>query len=159
VPQIEVTFDIDVNGVVNVSARDVATNAQQNIRIQSKGGLSEAQIKKMLEESERNKAKDAERKTRIEARNKLDSVIAEIEKNIETHKEKLPSDEVDTMKEEIKTVRESAGGEKASVDEINSAVTNLQSKSLKLFSNVYKVLFAPVCRSLSHRTGADIVFV
>jgi molecular chaperone DnaK len=138
VPQIEVTFDIDVNGVVNVSARDVATSAQQNIRIQSKGGLSEAQIKKMLEESERNKVKDAERKTRIEARNKLDSVMAEIEKNIETHKEKLPGDEVDSMKEEIKTVRESAGGDKATVDEINSAVTNLQSKSLKLFSNVYK---------------------
>ncbi len=137
-PQIEVTFDIDVNGVVSVSAKDLATGASQQIRIQAKGGLTQKDIDKMLSDSEKNKARDTEKRARVESRNKLESVMHELENNIEKHVASLPADEVETMKEEVKKTRDLLQHDKSTSEELGAAAKELQDKSLKLFSHVYK---------------------
>eukprot|EP00898_Chlorokybus_atmophyticus_P009065 jgi/Chlat1/915/Chrsp108S01356 len=99
VPQIEVTFDIDANGIVNVSAKDQATAKQQQITIQSSGGLSEDQIKQMVRDAETFAEQDKQRKELIDARNEADSIIYTTEKSLDEHKDKVPSD----VQEQIRT--------------------------------------------------------
>ena len=89
VPQVEVTFDIDANGIVNVSARDKATNKEQSIRIQANGGLSDADIDAMVKEAESNKAEDEKRKAGVEAKNQADAVIHSTEKALAEHGDKV----------------------------------------------------------------------
>ncbi|HLZ76274.1 molecular chaperone DnaK, partial [Phenylobacterium sp.] len=89
VPQVEVTFDIDANGIVNVSARDKATNKEQSIRIQANGGLSDADIDAMVKEAESNKADDEKRKAGVEAKNQADSAIHSTEKALAEHGDKV----------------------------------------------------------------------
>merc|ERR1712093_881766 len=89
VPQIEVAFDIDANGIVNVSAKDKATNKEQSIVIQSSGGLSDDEIERMVREAEANAAADADRKAGIEAKNDADQVLYQTEKSYEEHKDKM----------------------------------------------------------------------
>src|SRR6185436_17855803 len=93
VPQIEVTFDIDANGIVNVQARDKATNKEQSIRIQANGGLSDADIDAMVKEAESNKADDEKRKAVVEAKNQADAVIHSTEKAMAEHGDKVGEDE------------------------------------------------------------------
>src|SRR5690348_15770790 len=88
-PQIEVTFDIDANGIVHVTAKDKATNKEQSIRIQANGGLSDADIEKMVKEAESNKAEDEKRKVLVEARNSADAVIHSTEKALAEHGDKV----------------------------------------------------------------------
>src|SRR4029077_6361586 len=82
VPQIDVTFDIDANGIVNVSAKDKATNKEQQIRIQASGGLSEAEVEKMVKEAEANAAEDKKRKDAVEAKNQAESMIHSTQKTL-----------------------------------------------------------------------------
>ena len=89
VPQIEVTFDIDANGIVNVSAKDKATNKEQSIVIQSSGGLSETEIERMVQEAEQNADADRERREFIEVKNDADSTVYNVEKQLSEHKDKL----------------------------------------------------------------------
>jgi molecular chaperone DnaK len=88
-PQIEVTFDIDANGIVNVSARDKATGKEQQIRIQASGGLSEAEIERMVREAEQHAAEDRRRREVIEARNEADALVYTTEKNLKEHGDRL----------------------------------------------------------------------
>ena len=88
-PQIEVTFDIDANGIVNVSAKDKATGKEQQIRIQASGGLSEAEIQRMVREAEQHAAEDKRRREVIEARNQADALIYSTEKNLKEHGDRL----------------------------------------------------------------------
>ena len=81
-PQIEVTFDIDANGIVNVSAKDKATGKEQQIRIQASGGLSEEDIEKMVKEAEENAESDKKKREIVDARNQADSLVHETEKNV-----------------------------------------------------------------------------
>jgi molecular chaperone DnaK len=118
VPQIEVTFDIDANGIVNVSAKDKATGAEQTIKIQSSGGLSEAEIKKMVEEAEKNKVKDQERRDRIEARNRAEAIVYDIEKNLTEHKASLDENEVNALRDDLTSLREALGKDETSAAEI-----------------------------------------
>merc|ERR1719261_1589719 len=105
-PQIEVTFDIDANGIVNVSARDKATNKEQQITIQSSGGLSDDDIERMVQEAEANKEADELRKQAIEVKNEADTQIYQTEKNFEEHKDKLSDDDKVNIEEKIKATKE-----------------------------------------------------
>ena len=94
IPQIEVTFDIDANGIVNVSAKDKATGKEQKITITSSSGLSEEEIKQMVKDAQEHEAQDKKERETVEKRNRLDALIIEIEKTLSEHKEKLPAADV-----------------------------------------------------------------
>lgn len=97
VPQIDVTFDIDANGIVHVSAKDKATNRDQSITIQSSGGLTEAEIQDMVNKAEKFKEEDKKRRELVDLKNEADSVIFNTEKSLNEHKAKLQQNEVDEI--------------------------------------------------------------
>lgn len=130
VPQIEVTFDIDANGIVNVSAKDKATGKEQQITIQSSGGLSEADIQKMVKDAELYAEKDKERKNAIDAKNEGDSVIYSTEKSLNEYKDKLSSDVVESIQSAIKDLRSVLESDNASL--IKEKVTAVQTAAMKI---------------------------
>ncbi|KAL4439475.1 hypothetical protein ABPG77_008804 [Micractinium sp. CCAP 211/92] len=130
VPQIEVTFDIDANGIVHVSAKDKSTGKQQSITIQSSGGLSEQQIQQMVGDAERYAAKDAERKAAIEAKNEADSLVYSAEKSLAEYKEKLPTAVVDQINAAIADVR--GVMESENPEEIKAKTQALQQAVMKI---------------------------
>ena len=136
VPQVEVTFDIDANGIVNVAAKDKATNKEQSIRIQANGGLSDADIEKMVQEAEANKAADEKRKSLVEARNQADAALHSTEKALAEHGDKVTSDEkaaIETALSDLKAIKD---GEDAA--EINTKTQALIQASMKLGEAMYK---------------------
>ena len=139
VPQIEVVFDIDANGIVNVSARDKGTGKEQQIVIQSSGGLSKDEIENMVREAEKHAAQDAEKKEKIEAVNQAEGVLHDTETKMDEFKDQLPAEDVTKMKDQIKEVREKlANKDNMSGEEIKKTVSDLQQASLKLFEMAYK---------------------
>ena len=137
-PQIEVSFDIDANGVVKVSAKDKATNKEQQIRIQSSGGLSEEEIKKMMRDAEENASSDKLRKELIEAKNQADSLIYETEKSLREHGDKVDSSTKTSIEEELKNLKELLSKEDANVDDIKKSTEVLMQNSMKLGEAIYK---------------------
>jgi molecular chaperone DnaK len=136
VPQIEVIFDIDANGIVHVTAKDKATNKEQSIRIQASGGLSDADIEKMVREAEANKAEDEKRKASVDARNQADAVIHSTEKAMAEHGDKVGPDEkaaIETALTDLKAVLEGGDGE-----EISAKTQTLIQASMKLGEAMYK---------------------
>jgi molecular chaperone DnaK len=123
-PQIEVTFDIDANGILHVSAKDRATAKEQSIRIEASSGLNESEIQRLVKEAESHAAEDRERKEAIEARNRADSLAYEVEKNLKEHGEKLDGAVKAKVEEELKRVREALKGEDAGA--ITSATEALE---------------------------------
>lgn len=143
VPQIEVTFDIDANGIMNISARDKGTGKEQQIVIQSSGGLSKDDIENMVKEAEKFAEEDRQRKDMVEVVNQAESAIHDIETKIEEYKDQLPTDEVDALRTELGQVREKvANKDNESVDSIRESFQSLQQKSLKLFEMAYKKMAA-----------------
>lgn len=139
VPQIEVTFDIDANGIVNVSARDKGTGREQQIVIQSSGGLSKDEIENMVREAEKFADSDRQRKDLTEAVNQAEGIIHDTETKMEEFKDQLPTDETGQLKEEIAKVREVlARKDSETAESIRQAYSELQQKSLKLFEMAYK---------------------
>uniref|UniRef100_W6NAL4 Heat shock protein 70 domain containing protein n=1 Tax=Haemonchus contortus TaxID=6289 RepID=W6NAL4_HAECO len=139
VPQIEVTFDIDANGIVNVSARDRGTGKEQQIVIQSSGGLSKDQIENMIREAEKNAAEDAKKKEMVEVLNQAESIIHDTESKMTEFADQLPKEESEALKkkiEETKTILANKDNEKP--ETIKEAVSSLQQQSLKLFEAAYK---------------------
>lgn len=129
-PQIEVTFDIDANGIVTVSAKDKATNKEQQITIKSSGGLSEDEIEKMVKEAELHAQKDQERKALIDARNTADTTIYSIEKSLGEYREKIPSEvakEIEDAVADLRRVMQNDNLEeiKAKTDVANKAVSKI----------------------------------
>src|SRR5438309_9209646 len=112
-PQIEVTFDIDANGIVNVSAKDKATGKEQQIRIQASGGLSEADIQRMVREAEQHAAEDERRREVIEARNHADALIYGTEKDLKEHGDRLGEAERRAIEEAIAALRTAMTGDNA----------------------------------------------
>ncbi len=137
-PQIEVSFDIDANGVVKVSAKDKATNKEQQIRIQSSGGLSEEEIKKMMRDAEENASSDKLRKELIEAKNQADSLIYETEKSLREHGDKVDSSTKNLIEEDIKKLKETLAKSDVAVDEIKKSTESLMQNSMKLGEEIYK---------------------
>src|SRR5262245_59951083 len=140
VPQIEVTFDIDANGILNVTAKDKATNAERSIRIEAGSGLSEADIKRAVEDAQKHEAEDKTRKDAIEARNQLDTLLYGTQKLVKENDSKLSSEDklmIETELKEAETVleRNKDGG---SPDELRSAFEKLQAAAHKVAEAMYK---------------------
>jgi len=143
VPQIEVTFDIDANGIVNVSARDKGTGREQQIVIQSSGGLSKDDIENMVKNAEKYAEEDKKKKEIVEAVNQAEGIIHDTESKMEEYKDQLPSEEYDKLKtkiEETKTML--ANKDNESGEDIKAKVSDLQQASLKLFEMAYKKMAA-----------------
>jgi molecular chaperone DnaK len=136
IPQIEVIFDIDTNGIVNVSARDKATGKEQQIRIQASGGLSEEEIKRMLKEAEANAAEDTKRKAFVEAKNQAESAIHAAEKGLGEYGDKIPADEKSTIESAIAALKETISGE--DTDLIQQKTQALLQSSMKIGEMMYK---------------------
>ena len=136
VPQIEVTFDIDANGIVNVSAKDKGTGKEQQIRIQASGGLSEADIERMVKEAEENAEADKRKREAIEAKNQAESLIHSTEKSLGEYGDKVGADEktaIETAITELKGVLESEDAE-----QIKEKTASLAEASMKLGEAMYK---------------------
>jgi molecular chaperone DnaK len=137
-PQIEVIFDIDANGVVKVSAKDKATNKEQQIRIQSSGGLSEDEIQKMMKDAEANAASDKAKKEFIEAKNQADSAVYETEKALREHGDKVDAGTKSAIEAEMQKVKDLIAKEGANAGELKSATESLIQNVTKIGEAVYK---------------------
>jgi len=135
VPQIEVTFDIDANGIVNVSAKDKATGKEQSIRIQASGGLSDEDIQRMIKEAEAHAAEDKKRRELVEAKNHLEALIHSTEKSVADAGDKLPTSVKSEIEAAIASAREAAQGD--DIDRVKSATQSLSQASLKIGEAVY----------------------
>jgi len=140
VPQIEVTFDIDANGIVNVSAKDKGTGKEQQITIQSSGGLSSAEIERMMREAEQNAEKDKEIKEKQELKNSSETSIYNAEKTLREHKEKIPAEQQFEVETAIKELREESEKDIDTVDleTLRSKSEALQQALMKAGESIYK---------------------
>jgi molecular chaperone DnaK len=136
VPQIEVTFDIDANGIVNVSAKDKGTGKEQQIRIQASGGLSEAEIEKMVKEAQEHAEEDRQRKEQIEARNHADSLIYTTEKSLKEHGDKIGADDRSAIEQAIADLRGVL--DSADAQTLRSKTESLAQLSMKLGEAMYR---------------------
>jgi molecular chaperone DnaK len=135
VPKVEVTFDIDANGILSVHAKDTATGKDQKITITANSGLSEAEIQKMVKEASEHAAEDKERREQVERRNKLDNLCYTLEKTLGENKEKLPAGDVATLEGLIKEGR--AAVEKQDDAEIRSTMERLEKEAHRMASAMY----------------------
>jgi len=135
-PQIEVTFDIDANGIVNVSAKDKGTGKEQKIQIQASGGLSEEEINKMVKEAEANKEADKKKRDSVDARNQADSLVFSTEKSLKEHGDKISAEEKKAIEDGIADLKKSLEG--TDVEDIKKKTQNLIQVSMKLGEAVYK---------------------
>ncbi|MFC1735960.1 molecular chaperone DnaK [Candidatus Hydrogenedentota bacterium] len=135
VPQIEVTFDIDANGIVHVSAKDLGTGKEQKIRIESSSGLSEEEIKKMVKEAEAHADEDKKVRELIELRNQADSLIYQTEKSVKEHGDKIDDDAKKTIEDAVAKLKETAPGDDA--EAISAAIEGLNGASHKLAEAMY----------------------
>jgi chaperone protein DnaK len=131
-PQIEVTFDIDANGIVNVSAKDKASNKQQNIRIQGSGGLSDSDIERMVQEAESMAAADGEKKAAVEARNEADTTIYNTEKTLMEHKAKVPQEDQDIINADIASLKEALADESTESEKLKEAIEKLKQSQMQI---------------------------
>jgi molecular chaperone DnaK len=135
-PQIEVTFDIDANGIVNVSAKDKGTGKEQKIQIQASGGLSEEEINKMVKEAEANKEADKKKRESVDARNQADSLVFSTEKSLKEHGDKISAEEKKAIENGIADLKKSLEGTDA--EDIKKKTQSLIQVSMKLGEAVYK---------------------
>ncbi|MFL6414049.1 MAG: molecular chaperone DnaK, partial [Bryobacteraceae bacterium] len=141
IPQVEVTFDIDANGILNVVAKDRATNNEQKITITSSSGLSKEEVEKMARDAETNSADDRKKKEEIEARNRADAMIYNVDKMLKEHRDKISESDAKQVESALEDVRKamSEGG----LEKINSATDKLTQASHKLAEAMYKTESAP----------------
>jgi molecular chaperone DnaK len=161
IPQIEVTFDIDANGIVNVSAKDKATGKEQQIRIQASGGLSDDDIEEMVSDAEAHADEDKKRKELVEARNHADGLVHSTENNLKEHGDKISEEDkliIETTLQELKTLLE---GEDPDPDEIKTKSDSLSEHAMKLGEAMYKAsqAEAEVAEGTSEETssGEEVV--
>ena len=136
VPQVEVTFDIDANGIVNVSAKDKATNKEQQIRIQASGGLSDGEIERMVRDAESHADEDKKRRETVETRNHAEALIHATEKNLSEHGDKIDATEKAAIESQIADLREAIAAEDA--EAIETRMEQLGQSSMKLGEAMYK---------------------
>ena len=136
VPQIEVKFDIDTNGIVNVTAKDLGTNKEQSITITNSSNLSDEEVEKMRKEAEANKEADEKKKEEVEVRNDAESLVFQTEKTIKDLGDKIDDDEKEDVEDEIKKLKEAL--EKDDIDDIKEKKESLQEKAMKLATKVYE---------------------
>tara|TARA_B100001142_G_scaffold8746_1_gene8534 strand:- start:52 stop:1995 length:1944 start_codon:yes stop_codon:yes gene_type:complete len=136
VPQIEVTFDIDANGIVSVSAKDKGTGKEQKIQIQASGGLSDEEIEKMVKDADANKEEDKKKRESVEARNQADTLIHSTEKNLKEHGAKISDAEKKAIEDASSNLKEAIKG--TDVDDIKKKTEALVQASMKLGEAIYK---------------------
>jgi len=137
-PQIEVTFDIDANGIVSVGAMDKGTGKEQKITIQASGGLSDDDIEKMVKDAEENAEADRERRELVEAKNQAESLIHSTEKSIEEHSEKVDPTTIEAIELAIAALKDDLEKDDASADKIKSGIQNVTEAAMKLGEAIYK---------------------
>jgi molecular chaperone DnaK len=135
-PQIEVTFDIDANGIVSVSAKDKGTGKEQKIQIQASGGLTDEEIQKMVKEAEANKEADKQKRETVDARNQADSIIFSTEKSLKEHGDKISEEEKKAIETGISDLRNALKG--TEIEEVKKKTQDLIQVSMKLGEAVYK---------------------
>ncbi len=136
VPQVEVTFDIDANGIVNVSAKDKGTGKEQKIQIQASGGLSDEEINKMVKDAEANKESDKKKRESVDVRNQADTIIHSTEKNLKEHGSKISETEKKAIETSISDLRNALKG--TDTEELKKKTQSLIQASMKLGEAVYK---------------------
>ena len=141
IPQVEVTFDIDANGILNVMAKDRATNNEQKITITSSSGLSKEEVEKMARDAESNSADDRKRKEEIEARNRADAMVYNVEKMLKEHRDKISAEDATEVETAVADVKKAIG--EGGLEAINSATDKLTTASHKLAEAMYKTQSAP----------------
>jgi molecular chaperone DnaK len=136
IPQIEVTFDIDANGIVSVSAKDKGTGKEQKIQIQASGGLSDDEIKNMVKDAEANKEEDKKKRESVDSRNQADTIIHTTEKNLKEHGAKISEEEKKTIENAISDLRNALKG--TDTEDIKKKTQSLVQSSMKLGEAIYK---------------------
>jgi len=137
-PQIEVTFDIDANGIVSVGAADKGTGKEQKITIQASGGLSDADIEKMVKDAEENAEADKDRRELVEARNQAESLIHSTEKSVEEHSDKVDPTTVEVIELSIAALRDDLEKEDITADKLKAGIQNVTESAMKLGEAIYK---------------------
>lgn len=137
-PQIEVTFNIDANGILSVSAKDKGTNKEQSITISNSSGLSEDEVNKMVQDAKEHEAEDKKIKETIEARNKLDGLILNTEKTIKEHKDKLPAEEVEKVEKALEQAKKDIKEKENDLDGLKKASDDLMAAAQKAAEIIYK---------------------
>src|ERR1700687_2994931 len=141
VPQIEVTFDIDANGILNVLAKDKATNNEQKITITSSSGLSKDEVEKMAKDAESHAAEDRKAKDQIEARNRADAMVYNIEKMLKEHRDKVAASDAKAVEDALDETKKAM--QEGGIDKINQATSKLETASHKLAEAMYKASSQP----------------
>jgi molecular chaperone DnaK len=136
VPQIEVTFDIDANGIVNVSAKDKGTGKEQKIQIQASGGLTDEEIQKMVKEDEANKETDKKKREEVDAKNHADSLIASTEQSLKEHGSKISEADKKAIEKDMEDLKEAIKSDKT--EDIKTKTQQLMTSSMKLGEAIYK---------------------
>jgi molecular chaperone DnaK len=137
-PQIEVTFDMDANGIVNVSAKDKATGKEQKITITNSGGLSKEEIERMVDEAKHNETSDKKAREIVEKRNKLDGIILELEKNIKENRDKLNTADVEIVEKHIEQAKQVLKEHPDNDEKLKTATDELLQSSYKIAETLYK---------------------
>lgn len=137
-PQIEVTFNIDANGILNVSAKDKGTGKEQSITIQNSGNLEKEEVEKMAKDAEANAEADKKKRESIEARNGLENGVYQAEKFVSDNKDKLSDDDKKTLEEAVKTANEKLKDEKADKDSLEAAAKELSEKMMPIGAKMYE---------------------
>ena len=135
-PQIEVTFDIDANGIVNVSAKDKSTGKEQQIKIQASGGLSDDEIDKMVKDAEANAETDKKKREEVDVKNQADSLVFQVEKNIKEHGDKISPEDKSKIEADLKDLKEAL--EKNEIETIKQKTQDLTQSSMKMGEAMYK---------------------
>ena len=137
-PQIEVTFDIDANGIVSVGAKDKGTNKEQKITIQASGGLSDDDIERMVKEAEENADADKARRDLVEAKNQAESLVHATEKSVEEHGDKVDPTTVEAIELAVSALKEDLEKDDVTAEKIKSGIQNVTEASMKLGEAIYK---------------------
>jgi molecular chaperone DnaK len=141
IPQVEVTFDIDANGIMNVSAKDLGTGKEQKITITSSSGLSKDDVEKLVRDAEMHADEDKKRREEVEAKNQLDTLVYQVEKMLSENREKLQGGDVQSLENAIGEARKAM--EQGDVETMRQATDNLQKASHKLAEIMYQQTSAP----------------
>ena len=136
VPQIEVTFDIDANGIVNVSAKDKGTGKEQKIQIQASGGLTDEEIEKMVKDAEANKEADKKKREEIDAKNSADSLVASTEQSLKEHGDKVSAEDRKTIEADLQSLKDAIKAD--NVEDIKTKTQTLMQSSMKMGEAIYK---------------------
>lgn len=142
VPQIEVTFNLDANGILNVTAKDKGTGKEQNITIQGSGGLDKAEIEKMRKDAEAHAEEDKQKREAVEAKNVLDSAIYQAQKLKDDNKEKISEEDVKTLDEAVEEAKKTAEKDDASKDDLEKAAKELTDKMMPIGAKLYEAAAA-----------------